>query len=103
MNNRRGQNDDRSSQPPGGVGGHGMSGRLEEISGGNSAGGLTSNVRLNSAPAGKAGAARGVVGSVHSSEEGRNEPGAKVPNLNTGDSVARDEAMAPLLGIKTPI
>ena len=103
MNNRRGQNDHRSSQPRGGVGGHGMSGRLEEISAENFAGGLTSNVRFNSAQAGKAGTARGAVGSVHSSEEGRNETGAKGPNLNTGDSVARDQAMAPLLGIKTPI
>lgn len=103
MNSWRGQNDDGSNQPRGGVGEHGMSGRLGEISGESSAGGCTSNARTNLAPAGKADAARGAVRSVHSSEEGRNETGAKGPNLNAGNSVARDEAMAPMLGIKTPI
>ena len=99
MNNRRGQNDDWSNQPRGGVGEHGMSGRLEEINGESSLGGFTPNARPNSASAGKAGAARGAVGSVHSSDEGRNEAGAKGPNLNAGNGVATDEAMAPLLGI----
>ena len=103
MNNRRGQNDDWSNQPRGGVGEHGMSGRLEVINGESSPGGFTPNARPNSASAGKAGAARGAVGSVHSSDEGRNEAGAKGPNLNAGNGVATDEAMAPLLGIRTPL
>lgn len=103
MNNRRGQNDDWSNQPRGGVGEHGMSGRLVEINGESSPGGFTPNARPNSASAGKAGAARGAVGSVHSSDEGRNEAGAKGPNLNAGNGVATDEAMAPLLGIRTPL
>ena len=103
MNKRRGQNDDGSNQPRGGVGEHGMFGRLWEISGESSAGGFAPNAWSNSAPAEKASAARRAVGSVHSSNEGRNETGVKGPNLNAGDSVARDEAMAPLLGIKTPI
>ena len=103
MNNRRGQNDDWSNQPRGGVGEHGMSGRLVEINGESSPGGFTPNARPNSASAGEAGAARGAVGSVHSSDEGRNEAGAKGPNLNAGNGVATDEAMAPLLGIRTPL
>ena len=103
MNNRRGQNDDRSNQPRGGVGEHGMCGRLRGISGESSPGGLAPNARPNSAPAEEAGAARGAVGSVHSSDEGRNETGAKGPNLNAGNGVATDEVRAPLLGIKTPI
>ena len=103
MNNRRGQNDDRSNYPRGGVGEHGMCGRLRGISGENSPGGFTPNTRSNSAPTEKADAARGVVGSVHSSDEGRNETGAKEPNLNAGNSVATDEAMAPLAGIETPL
>ena len=103
MNDRRGQNDDRSNHPRGGVGEHGMSGRLRGISGENSPGGLTPNARHNSAPTEKADAARGVVGSVHRSDEGRNETGAKGPNLNAGNSVATDEAMAPLLGLATPL
>lgn len=103
MKNRRGQNDDWSNQPRGGVGEHGMSGRLGELSGEISPGGQPSNARTNSAPAEEAGAARGEVGSVHSSEESRNETGAKGPNLNGGNSVATDEAMAPWLGIRTPL
>ena len=103
MKNRKGQNDDRSNYPRGGVGEHGMSGRLGEISGENSTGGKQSNARPNSAPAEQAEAAQGVVGSVHSSGESRNETGAKEPNSNAGNSVATDEAMAPLLGIKTPL
>lgn len=103
MNNRKGQNDDWSKQPRGGVGEHGMTGRLRGISGENSPGGCAPNARLKSAPTGEAAAARGVVGSVHSSEEGRNETGVKGPNLNAGDSVATDEAMAPLLGLATPL
>src|SRR5438034_7195348 len=103
MNNRKGQNDDWSNQPRGGVGEHRMPGRLGEISGENSAGGFKPDARSNPALTGEADAARGVVGSVHSSGEGRNEAGAKGPNLNAGNSVATDEAMAPLLGIKTPL
>lgn len=102
MKNWRGQNDD-ASKPRGGVGEHGMSGRCAAISGENSPGGSKPNARPNSAHAGEADVARGVVGSVHSSDEGRNETGVKGPNLNAGDSVATDEAMAPLLGIKTPL
>src|SRR3989304_8130540 len=102
MKNRRGQNDDRSNQPRGGVSEHGMSGRLGGIRGENSSGGPKPNARYTSAPAEEAGAARGEVGSVHSSVEGRNETGAKGPNLNAGNSVATDEAMAPLLGLATP-
>jgi RNA-directed DNA polymerase len=102
MKNRRGQNDDWSNQPRGGVGEHGMSGRLRGISGENSPGGSKLNARHNSAPAEEADAARGEVGSVHSSDEGRNEAGAKGPNLNAGNSGATDEAMAPLLGLATP-
>jgi len=103
MKTRRGQNDDRSNQPRGGVGEHGMSGRLWAISGENSPGGFTPNARPNSGLPGKADAARREVGSVHSSNEGRNETGAKGPNLNAGNSGATDEAMAPLMGIKTPL
>ena len=102
MKNRRGHNDDWSNQPRGGVGEHGMSGRLGEISGEISAGGFRPNARHNCATQ-KADAARREVGSVHSSDEGRNETGAKRPNLNAGNSVATDEAMAPLLGIRTPL
>ena len=102
MKNWRGHNDDRSNQPRGGVGEHGMSGRLGELSGEISAGGFSPNARYNSASE-EADAARREVGSVHSSVEGRNEAGAKGPNLNAGNSVATDEAMAPLLGIRTPL
>lgn len=101
MKNRKGQNDEWSNSR-GGVGEHGMSGRLGEISGESSASGLTPNARPNPVKTGEAGAARGAVGSVRSSDEGRNETGAKGPNLNAGNSVATDEAMAPWLGIKTP-
>lgn len=103
VRNGRGHNDDRSNHPRGGVGEHGMSGRLRVISGESSPGGLAPNVPPNSAPAGEAATARGAVGSVHSSEEGRNEAGAKGPNLNAGNRVATDEAMAPLPGIRTPL
>lgn len=103
MSNWRGQNDEGSNQPRGGVGEHGMSGRLGEISGEISAGGFAPNAWPNSASAAKADAARGEVGSVHSSDEGRNETGAKGPNLNAGNSVARDEAMAPFMGLATPL
>ena len=73
------------------------------LSGENSPGGCKPNARPNSAQTEEADAARRVVGSVHSSGEGRNETGAKGPNLNAGNSVATDEAMAPLLGILTPL
>ena len=102
MKNRRGQNDD-ASKSRGGVGEHGMSGRCAGISGESSLGGHGPNVRHNSASAEEAVATRRAVGSVHSSNEGRNETGAKEPNLNAGNCVATDEAMAPLLGIKTPL
>jgi len=102
MKNRRGHNDDWSNQPRGGVGEHGMSGRWGGISGEISAGGSRPNARHNLDKSGEAAAARREVGSVHSSGEGRNETGAKGPNLNTGNSVATDEAMAPLPGIRTP-
>ena len=101
MNNRKGQNDDWSNQPRGGVGEHGMSGRLRGISGENSPGGSKPNARYNSAPTEKAGAVRGVVGSVHSSDEGRNETGAKGPNLADVNSEAQDRAMAPVWEIAT--
>lgn len=79
-----------------------MSGRLGGISGEISAGGFRPDARHNSTSE-EADAAGREVGSVHSSVEGRNETGAKGPNLNAGNSVATDEAMAPLLGIKTPL
>ena len=102
MKNWRGQND-RESKPRGGVGEHGMSGRCAGTNGESSLGGREPNARHNSAPAGEASATQRAVGSVHSSDKGRNETGAKEPNLNAGNSVARDEAMAPMLGIKTPL
>jgi hypothetical protein len=101
MNSRRGQNDDWSNQPRGGVGEHGMSGRLREISGEISSGGSKPNARHNSAPAGETDAARGEVGSVHSSDEGRNETGAKGPNLVDVNSEAQNRAMAPVWEIAT--
>ena len=101
MNNRKGQNDDWFNQPRGGVGEHGMSGRLGEISGESSAGGCEPNARHNPAQTGKADAARGAVGSVHSSDEGRNETGAKGPNLVEVNSEAQDCAMAPVWEIAT--
>lgn len=102
MNNRRGLNDDWSSYPRGGVGEHGMPGRLRAISGEISPGGRGPDARRNPDLSGKAGAARGEVGAVHSSDESRNEAGAKGPHLSTGNSGASDEAMAPLMGIVTP-
>ena len=101
MKSWRGQNDDRS-KPRGGVGEHGMSGRCAGISGESSPGGQEPNARHNSASAEEADATRGAVGSVHSSDEGRNETGAKGPNLNAGNSVGTDEATAPLLERATP-
>ena len=100
MRNRRGPNDDRSNQPRGGVGEHGMSGRLGALSGEISAGGFTPNARHNSASE-EAGAARREVGSVHRSVEGRNEAGAKGPNLIGVNSEAEGLAMAPCEEIAT--
>lgn len=94
MKNRKGQNDEGFNSR-GGVGEHGMSGRLEEISGESSASGLTPNARPNPVKTGEADAARGAVGSVRSSDEGRNETGAKGPNLVDVNSAARNRAMAP--------
>ncbi len=102
MKNRRGQNDE-GSNARGGVGEHGMPGRLGEISGESSPDGFEPNARHNSDQTEEADAARGAVGSVHSSGEGRNETGAKGPNLNAGNGVATDEAMAPWLGLATPL
>lgn len=51
---------------------------------------------------GKAGAADTEVGAVHSSEESRNEAGAKGPHLIDGNSEAKDVVMAPVTGIRTP-
>ena len=101
MKNRKGLNDDWSNQPRGGVGEHGMSGRLGGISGEISAGGCEPNARRNPDKLGEAGAARGEVGSVHSSGEGRNETGAKGPNLIGVNSEAAGFAMAPLREIAT--
>lgn len=42
------------------------------------------------------------VGAVHSSNESRNEAGAKGPHLIDGNSEAKDAAMAPVTGIRTP-
>ena len=52
---------------------------------------------------GKAGAAGAEVGAVHSSEEAANHRGAKGPHLIDGNSEAKDEAMAPVTGIRTPV
>jgi len=94
MKKRRGQNEEWSNSR-GGVGEHGMSGRLGEISGESSAGGVTPNARPNPVKTGEAGAARGAVGSVRSSDEGRNETGVKGPNLAEVNRVAQNRAMAP--------
>ena len=51
---------------------------------------------------GKAGAAGAEVGAVHSSDEAANHRGAKGPHLIDGNSEAKDEAMAPATGIRTP-
>lgn len=72
------------------------------ISGEISPGGRGPDARRNPDLSGKAGAARGEVGAIHSGDESRNEAGAKGPHLNTGNSGASDEAMAPLMGIVTP-
>jgi hypothetical protein len=101
MKNRRGHNDDWSNQPRGGVGEHGMSGRLRGISGEISPGGHPPNAWYNGASAPEADAARREVGSVHSSDEGRNEIGAKGPNLVDVNSDAQDRAMAPVWEIAT--
>ena len=101
MNNRKGQNDDWSNQPRGGVGEHWMSGRLSGISGESSSGGSKPNARHNAALAEEAEATRGAVGSVRSSNEGRNETGAKGPNLVEVNSEAQDRAMAPVREIAT--
>ena len=78
-----------------------MSGRLRATKGAISPGGFTPNARHNSAQTEKADAARGEVGSVHRSEEGRNATGAKGPNLVGLNSETRDRAMAPLREIAT--
>ena len=51
----------------------------------------------------KVGAVRREVGSVRSSDESRNEAGAKGPNLVGVNCEATDKAMAPWMGILTPI
>ena len=102
MKNRKGPNDNRSNYPRGGVGEHGMPGRLWEISGEISSGGHGPNPWFNLDSSGEAGVAGGEVGAVHSSNESRNEAGAKGPYLNSGNRGAKDEAMAPLMGIITP-
>ena len=101
MNNRKGHNDNRSNHPRGGVGEHGMPGRLREISGEISAGGHGSDARPNSDLSEEAGAARGEVGAAHSSDEGGNDAGAKGPHLVEVNSEAQDRAMAPLGEIAT--
>ena len=103
MKNRRGPNDNQSNYPRGGVGEHGMPGRLLEISGEISPGGQGPDARHNPDLSGKAGSARGEVGAVHSSTDGGNDAGAKGPHLVEVNSGANDEAMAPLMGILTPI
>jgi hypothetical protein len=103
MKNRKGPNDNRSSHQRGGVSEHRMFGRLGGISGEISPGGPRPNLRHNSAQAEKVGVVRREVGSVRSSDESRNEAGAKGPNLVEVNSEATDEAMAPSMGILTPI
>ena len=90
-------------QRAGGVSGGGGSGRRVRLSGEISTGGQRSNVRHNSVNAEEAEAARREVGSVRSSDEGCNEAGAKGPNLVGVNSEATDEAMAPSMGILTPL
>ena len=86
-------------QRVGGVSGGSGLGRGDGISWEISPGGLWSNARHNSAPAEKAGTARREVGSVRSSDESRNEAGAKGPNLVEVNSETTDEVMAPAWGI----
>lgn len=101
MKSRSGQNDG-GSKPRGGVGEHGMPGRWGALSGEISRDGPEPNARPNGTTP-EAATVRGEVGSVHSSRESGNDTGAKGPNLNAGCSGATDEAMAPLLGIRTPL
>ena len=103
VENWKGLNDNRSNYRRGGVSEHGMFGRLRVLSGEISSGGHRPNARHNSVQAEKAGAARREVGSVRSSDESRNEAGAKGPNLVEVNSEATDEAMAPSVGILTPL
>lgn len=93
--NRKGPNDNRSSHQRGGVNEHGMFGRLRAISGEISPGGTKPNALHNSAQTEKADAIRREVGSVRSSDESRNEAGAKGPNLVGVISEATDKVMAP--------
>ena len=102
MKNRKGPNDNWSNHQRGGVSEHRMFGRLRAISGEISPGGNSPGARHNSAPTEKADAIRREVGSVRSSDESRNEAGAKGPNLVEVNSEATDEAMAPSMGILTP-
>jgi hypothetical protein len=88
-----------SVQRVGGVSGGSGLGRGDGISWEISAGGLRSNAQRNSAFAGKAGTARREVGSVRSSDESRNEAGAKGPNLVGVNSETMNKVMAPSLGI----
>lgn len=60
------------------------------------------NVGCNPVQTGKARAARGAVGAVHSSVEGGNDAGAKGPYSIDGNSEVEDEAMALFAGIATP-
>ena len=86
------------NHPRSGVGEHGMSGRLREISGAISSGRPRPDVRSSSNLAVKAGAARGEVGSVYRSNEGGDVAGAKGPNLNSVNSEAQDPCDGSLEG-----
>ena len=64
--------------------------------------GRPSPTRRRNPVTGKVGAAGAEVGAVHSSDEAANPRGAKGPHLSDGNSEARDAAMAPVTGIRTP-
>ena len=77
--------------------------RVKSVSDEICGGGRQSPTLRHNPVTGKAGAAGAEVGAVHSSDESGNDAGAKGPHLIDGNSEAKDAAMAPVTGLRTPI
>ncbi len=106
------RNDRDASHHHGGVSGHRMRTRVRSARDEICDGGRDGPAHGHNPVEGKARAVGAEVGAVHSSAtprsplamrtEGGNDAGAKGPHLIDGNSEAKDEAMAPATGIRTP-
>ena len=95
-------NDEHSGHHHGGVGGHGTRGSVEGVKDEISTGGPDGSTANTTPHTEKVRAASGEVGTVHSSDEGGNDAGAKGPYLVDEDSAGQDAAMALFGEITTP-